>query len=46
MGEEGRGDEGAADRRFLLSPNLLNPKNRIISAFLDGSPEKCEEIRV
>jgi hypothetical protein len=46
MGEEGRGDEGAADRRPFFSPKRLNPKNRIVSVFLDAPSEKCEKIRV
>jgi hypothetical protein len=28
------------------SPKRLNPKNRIVSVFLDELSEKCEKIRV
>jgi hypothetical protein len=31
---------------LFADPKRLNPKNRIISVFLDGTLEKCEKIRV
>jgi hypothetical protein len=41
----GGGDLSGWEKRERL-PKRLNPKNRIVSVFLDEPPEKCEKIRV